>query len=116
MSASSILKILLPERQLNKKIYKTFDEFIYKLNDDNWIKFYILWELSLINDLGFETNFKNKKIPSLLDSSKKNNYTNSAINEALIFNKELFLENFFLANNLKIPLSRILLEKYYIKK
>ena len=111
LSASSILKILLPERQLNKKIYKTFDEFIYKLNDDNWIKFYILWELSLINDLGFETNFKNKKIPSLLDSSKKNNYTNSAINEALIFNKELFLENFFLANNLKIPLSRILLEK-----
>ena len=116
LSASSILKILLPERQLNKKIYKTFDEFIYKLNDDNWIKFYILWELSLINDLGFETNFKNKKIPSLLDSSKKNNYTDSAINEALIFNKELFLENFFLANNLKIPLSRILLEKYYIKK
>ena len=116
LSASSILKILLPERQLNKKIYKTFDEFIDKLNEDNWIKFYILWELSLINDLGFETNFKNKKKPIIIDSKKENNYNNPDIIEALIFNKKLFLENFFLPNNIKIPFSRILLEKYYTNK
>ncbi len=116
LSASSILKILLPERQLNKKIYKTFDKFIGKLNEDNWINLYILWELSLINDLGFETNFKNIKIPTIINSVNKNDFTNFEINEALIFNKKLFLDNFFLPNNIKIPLSRILLEKYYTNK
>jgi len=116
LSASSILKILLPERQLNKKIYKAFDKFIDKLNENNWIKLYIHWELSLINDLGFETNFKNIKLPTIINSNNKNDFTNFEINEALIFNKKLFLDNFFLPNNIKIPLSRILLEKYYANK
>ena len=116
LSASSLLKILLPERQINKKIYKVFDEFICKLNDDNWIILYILWELSLINDLGFETNLTNKKTPSIINLKKMSNYNNLEINEALIFNKKLFLDIFFLPYNLRIPLSRILLEKYYIKE
>ena len=53
LAASSILKILLPERQVNKKIFQSFDNFINHLHDKDWIKLYILWELSLIKELGF---------------------------------------------------------------
>ena len=57
LSASSILKILLPERQINKVIYKSFDKVLNNLNKEDWINLYINWELSLIKELGFEINF-----------------------------------------------------------
>ena len=62
LAASSILKLLLPERQINKKIYNSLEEFFNKLTYKNWIKLYILWELSLIKELGFEIDILNKKL------------------------------------------------------
>ena len=123
LSASSILKILLPDNQINKKIYNSYEIFINKLNDENWIKLYLFWELSLINNLGFETIFKkendfikinnkNFKIPSVY-LRNSDNYTNSDIKEALFFNKSLLIENFLFPNKIKLPLSRSILEKYY---
>ena len=58
LSASSILKILLPERQVNTKIYDSFEKMLIQLNSDNWIEIYINWELLLIKELGYETNLK----------------------------------------------------------
>ena len=130
VSASTILKILLPERQTNEKIYHSFEKLIYQLNHDNWIKNYILWELSLINQLGYEINFfdnenlesnninqinlnnKSIKVPRLI---QKNNtsFTDIDVKEALQFNKHLIMENFIIPNNLKFPLSRNILEKYF---
>ena len=123
LSASSILKILLPDNQINKKIYNSYEVFIEKLNDNDWIKLYLFWELSLINNLGFEIIFKkdkefikinnqNFKIPALY-LNKNINYKDSDIKEALIFNKSLLLENFLIPNKLKLPLSRNILEKYF---
>ena len=131
LSATSILKILLPERQINKKIYNAFEKMLNELKFENWIKLYIFWELSLIKELGFEINFLDKinsenkvnnsieinnkffKIPKLLFKKDiKKNY-NSEIKEALIFNKNLFLENFIIPNRLQFPLFRNILEKYY---
>ena len=78
LSASSILKILLPERQINKKIYNSFELLVDQFKLENWIKLYIFWELSLIKELGFEVNFFNKnytedntKIPKLLSIHQK---------------------------------------------
>ena len=45
---TEILKILLPERQINKKIYLSFDRLLEQFNYGDWIKLYIFWELSLI--------------------------------------------------------------------
>ena len=101
LSASSILKILLPERQINKKIYTGFEDFLNKLNSKNWIKLYILWELSLIKELGFEIDFF-KSI------------NNKNILESLKYNKKLLMENFILPNKLKFPLCRNILQKYYL--
>ena len=129
-TASSILKILLPDRQINKKIYLSFEKMINQLNLEGWIKLYVLWELSLIKELGFDINLnsylnlmenkqtieinnKTYKIPNLL-LLNDNNFTNRDIRESLIFNKNLLMENFIIPNNLKLPFSRNLLEKYYL--
>ena len=127
LSAASILKTLLPERQINKKIYFSFDRLIEQLNHENWIKLYIFWELSLIKELGFDSNFfkeknidnhieiDNKKleIPDLIIQKDNNNFTNFEIQKALIFNKFLIMEYFILPNRLRLPFSRTILEKYY---
>ena len=127
LSATSILKTLLPERQINKNIYFSFDRLIEQLNHENWIKLYIFWELSLIKELGFDSNFfkeknidnhieiDNKKlaIPDLIIKKDNNSFTNFEIQKALSFNKFLIMEYFILPNRLRLPFSRTILEKYY---
>ena len=100
LSATSILKILLPERQINKKIYNSFENMLFNLKSDNWIKLYINWELSLIKELGFETNLKT----NYNDNTKK----------ALMFNRNLLMENFIIPHGLKFPLFRSMLENYFL--
>ena len=100
LSATSILKMLLPERQTNKKIYISFENMLKNLSSDNWIKLYINWELSLIKELGFETTEKINHN----DNTKK----------ALAFNRNLLMENFIIPNRLKFPLFRSVLENYFL--
>ena len=40
LSATTILKLLLPERQVNSKIYNSFEALLETLNAENWIKYY----------------------------------------------------------------------------
>ena len=53
---ASILKILLPRKTNNKKLYNSFEKMLNNLKFKNWIKLYIYWELSLIKELGYEIN------------------------------------------------------------
>jgi len=100
LSATSILKILLPERQINEKIYNFFENMLNELKNDNWIKKYIMWELSLIKELGFEDNLNFNK--------------NDNIKKALIYNRNLLMKNFIIPNRLKFPLFRNILENYFV--
>ena len=125
LSLTSILKILLPERQINKKIYSSFEFILDNLNSKNWIELYIHWELSLIKELGYEINLserinnlievnnKSLKIPNIFLKKGNNINNKNEIKEALIFNKELLLENFINPNRLRFPLYRNILESYY---
>jgi DNA repair protein RecO (recombination protein O) len=124
LAASSILKILLPDSEVNEKIYYNFENLLNSLSDVDWINNYIFWELSLIKDLGFEYDYVNKTnnilineqaitIPKILAEKKMTKLNKNEIIEALIFNKNLFIENFIEPNKLKLPLSRNLLEIYY---
>ena len=56
LAACSILKILLPERQINRQIYISFENFLNNLSADDWINLYIKWELSLVKELGYESD------------------------------------------------------------
>ena len=126
LSITSILKTLLPERQLNKKIYNSYEFMLYNLNNKNWIELYIEWELTLIKELGYEFDFKSNtnknfininnksiKIPKIFSKKKMENLYDKEIKEALIFNRELFLENFINPNKLRFPLFRNILESYF---
>ena len=125
LAAASFLKILLPERQINKKIYNSFEKMLNNLKSDNWINLYIHWELELIKQLGFEINLlsvnnpikiNNKlfTIPNLLLKNNIGKNSNNEIRDALIFNKNLLMENLIIPNRLKFPLFRNILESYYI--
>ena len=131
LSASTILKILLPEGQINKIVYNSFESMLNNLKNHDWIKFYIFWELKLIKELGYEINFlsfgkpeslkvdsveinnKTFKIPKFLFNKDFNVENKKDVKEALNFNKSLLIENFFLPNKLNFPIFRNILEKYY---
>ena len=101
LAATSILKILLPEKQINEKIYYSFEKLLEDIKLKNWIKLYINWELLLIKELGFEDNIKT----NLNEDPRK----------ALSFNRHLLMENFIVPNRLKFPLFRNILENYFYK-
>ena len=131
VAATSILRILLPDRQVNKKIFNSFELLANQFNDKDWIKLYIFWELSLIKELGYEVDFsldENKKdsskksvliddklvkVPDILLNNTADKISNLQIKEALIFNKFLILENFIKPHSLRLPFSRNILEKYF---
>jgi len=124
LSLTSILKILLPERQVNQKIFNSFELMINNLNSKSWIELYLKWELSLIKELGYEVNIMNNsncivinskslKIPKFYLKDDVDEVLIKDIKEALIFNKELLLENFINPYKLRFPLFRNILESYY---
>ena len=126
LSFTSILKILLPERQTNKKIFNSLESMINNLSLDNWILTYVEWEFSLIKELGYEINIssinknniinintKSLKIPKFFQKNENTNIETKDIHDALIFNKALLEETFINPNRLRFPLFRNILESYY---
>ncbi len=129
-SLSSIVKILLPENEVQKKIYNSLDAFMFKLEDNDWPLFYLNWEMDLIQDLGFGFNLDPTKfvntnekkifnikldnieyqIPQFIISKNFNNVKIQDICNGLSFSRTLMENKFFLPNNLKFPYSRKLLE------
>ena len=129
-SLSSILKILLPENEVQKKIYNSLDLLIKNFNDKNWLLHYLNWEIELIRDLGFGLNINFEKyslngkktleikvddviykIPIFILIKKFENINIEDISNALIFSRSLMENKFFFPNNLRLPFSRKLLEQ-----
>ena len=133
ISLCSILNILLPESQPNQNIYKSFEKFINAMNLENWIILYVFFELSLIKDLGYDTNlekFKNMdttyevvkitidsfsyEVPKYLIFRKPpDNLSSSLIKKSLFFTRNIIQKRFFIPNNLPFPKARVLLENYF---
>ena len=134
ISVCTLLNILLPESQQNKKIYNSFENLIKSLNLDNWIFIYIYFELNLIKDLGYDTNLS-QYLPAN-DESKEMlkikidgyiyevpNYLvlkkiplkikNVLIRKSLYFTRNVMQNKFFIPNKLAFPKSRLILESYF---
>ena len=130
----SVLDLLLPESQPNQKIYNSFEKLISSFNLDNWILLYILFEINLIKELGFDTNLKtfynedvkltgfekikidgyNYEVPGYLILQKiPEKFDKFLVKKSLIFTRNIFLNKFLIPNNLKMPKSRIILENYF---
>ena len=57
-SGINLIRILTADSQINKSIYNLLENFYVLLNDVNWIKKYIYWELELFKNLGYDLDFK----------------------------------------------------------
>ena len=134
MSICSMLNILLPESQPNKKIYISYENFLNSIDLNNWIILYIFFELNLIKELGFDpdlSKYNDNKIG--IDSIKKikidtftyeipgylisrvppEKLSNQLIKKSLYFTRNIIQNRFFLPNSLPFPKFRLLLENYY---
>ena len=134
ISICSLLNILLPDSQPNKKIYDSFEKLINSISFENWIFLYIFFEINLIKELGYDTNliehsssnkdnqvfFKIKidgyiyEIPNyLIFKTIPDNFTNLLIRKSLYFTRQVLQNKFFIPNNLLFPKARIILESYF---
>ena len=134
ISICSLLNILLPDAQQNKKIYNSFEKLISSLDLEDWSFIYIFFELNLIRDLGYDTNLsqysftenENKdihkikidgyiyEVPNYLILKKiPSEFTNILIRKSLYFTRNVFQNKFFIPNNLLFPKSRVVLENYF---
>ena len=106
---------------------------INNLEDKNLFYRFINWELFLIKALGFEFIIQNSKdiknfnlttkykidgdeydIPNFLIAKKfGQSLNNEQIFRSLLFTKEIFMNKFFIPNNIRLPKSRFILEKYF---
>ena len=134
ISICSILNILLPDSQPNKKIYQSFEKLVNSISLENWIFLYIFFEINLIKDLGYDTNLishsnviqNNKEllkvkidgyiyeIPNYLITKKiPEKFSNLIIRKSLYFTRQVMQNKFFVPNNLMFPKSRVILENYF---
>ena len=58
LSAMHLIKLLTADSQVNKNIYRLIDKFYSILNNQNWIKEYVFWELELFKLLGYDLELK----------------------------------------------------------
>jgi DNA repair protein RecO (recombination protein O) len=133
ISICSLLNILFPEGQPNKKIYISFENLINSLNLNNWIILYIFFELNLIKDLGYDTNLGQYEsegnfseinkikidgytydVPDyLISKTIPKNFSRNLIKKSLYLTRNIILNKFFIPNNLSFPKSRVILENYF---
>ena len=57
-SATNLIKILTADSQSNIKVYQIIENLFLILNDKNWLKKYIFWELDLLKVLGYDLELK----------------------------------------------------------
>ena len=58
-SAMNLVKILTAESQKNQNIYDLLLNFYVLLEQNDWIKNYIFWELELFKIIGYDLEFNN---------------------------------------------------------
>ena len=84
-SAMNLIKILTVESQSNKDIYELIGKLYLILEQDNWIKKYIFWELELFKNLGYFLEFKNL-VDKKVDGNNLQYISKSSIDKKIIPN------------------------------
>ena len=92
-SAMNLIKILTAEAQANKKVYSLIKELFSLLNDQNWLKKYIFWELELLKLLGYDLELENLV--------EKNLEGNKTVYFASSYNEKKYVPNFLIEKDLE---------------
>ena len=100
-SAMNLIKILTAEAQSNKKVYSLIEDLFNLLNDQNWLKKYIFWELELLKLLGYDLELENLV--------EKNLEGNKTVYFATSFTEKKYVPNFLIEKDLEVTDINILL-------
>ena len=100
-SAMNLIKILTAEAQANKKVFTLINNLFDLLNDNNWLKRYIFWELELLKLLGYDLELEN-----LVEKDKVDNQT---VYFASSNNEKKYVPNFLIERDLEVKDINILL-------
>ena len=124
--AMNLIKILTVENQANNNIYNQFFSLFKFLNEDNWIKNFVFWELEVIKLVGYDINFSNyvdvnklndnnsyistldgsRQIPSFL-LKKDNSETNiNELKNGFKIVGDFLSKSILIPNNINYPISR----------
>ena len=134
-SAMSLIKKLTPENENNTKIFNLIQNLFYILENNNWLKMYINWELELLKVLGYDLNLKDivhkeninnktvyyvksstqkKIVPSFLINNDIENIDHVELLKGITLVTNFMEKNIFTPNNMKIPYQRKLFENSLI--
>ena len=84
-SAMNLIKLLTVELQENFKIFDAIEDFFINLNNENWTKKYVFWELKILKYIGYDIDLK-KIINSEIIKNEKKYYLKSNTNKKYIPN------------------------------
>ena len=100
-SAMNLIKILTAEAQTNKKVYSLIEDLFNLLNEQNWLKKYIFWELELLKLLGYDLELENLV--------EKNFEDNKTVYFATSYTEKKYVPNFLIEKDLEVTDINILL-------
>ena len=125
LSTLTLLNEVLPELHSYKIIYNLVSDFFHELKFNNdWIIYYIFWEINLIREIGFDMNLKSNyiqeansknnlvkvnidnqrlEIPKFLIEKKIVKVKKESIYLALKFTGKFIEKNILIPNNLNYP-------------
>ena len=125
--AMNLIKILTVENQENKNIYFLIENFFIFLSSNFWIREFILWELNVLKNIGYDLNFNDyvsnkntkmdnsyivksnniiKKIPNFLIDKKYENINSSDLYDGLKIVGDFLDKTVLKPNNIHYPASR----------
>ena len=70
-SAMNLIKLLTVELQENFKIFDAIETFFINLNNENWAKKYIFWELKILKYIGYDIDLKKIINLEIIKNEKK---------------------------------------------
>lgn len=100
-SAMNLIKILTAEAQANKKVYSLIEGLFNLLNEQNWLKKYIFWELELLKLLGYDLELENLVEKNLED--------NKTVYFAASYTEKKYVPNFLIEKDLEVTDINVLL-------
>ena len=111
--AINLIKILTVDSQSNIKVYQIIENLFLILNDKDWLKRYIFWELDLLKVLGYDLELKNLVEKDIVD--------NKTIYFASSSTEKKYVPNFLIekdveVNDLKTLLNGLKLVGDYLDK
>ena len=128
VSAMNLIKLLTVESQENINIYNLIDHFFSILNDNDWVKEYIFWELKLLELVGYnlelekivkletiknqkkyfvKSNSEKKYVPNFLIDRNETNLDKYNLSSGLKLVGDFLDKNILKPNNINYPISRL---------